>query len=384
MATKRVLIFSLAYYPLVGGAEAAIKEITDRVRDIQFDMVTMRFDRAHPSFEAFGNVHIHRVGNNGSYWNKILFIPRAALMAAKLNRKEKYDKFWAMMTYMLFPIALLRLFGNKTPYILTLQDGDPFEQVFKRLRIRVFLPLLKSGFQDASVIQAISSFLADWPRKMGYKGRVEVIPNGVDTVAFARPDFPAHGQEGKSRENPIELITTSRLVEKNGLADVIKALKLLPENIKFKILGVGPLSGSLRRLVDKEKLGSRVEFAGFVEMKDIPAHLHKADIFIRPSLSEGMGSSFIEAMAASLPVIATPVGGIPDFLSDPDKTPNKAPTGLYVAIHDPQGIAKQIQRLIKDDRLRETLINNAKRLVRERYNWNLIAEDMRRRVFNKI
>ncbi|MBX4199216.1 glycosyltransferase family 4 protein [Candidatus Parcubacteria bacterium] len=372
MASKKILIFSLTYYPLVGGAEVAVKEITDRLLEYEFDMVTMRLDATHKPFERMGNVNVYRVGSGSSYINKIFFVPRAAWKAWRLGKDKRYAKYWAIMTNMTFPISLLRLFGNKTPYIITLQDGDPFEHVFKRLRIRIFKPLLTRGFRNASVIQTISHFLAGWARKVGYKGRVEVVPNGVDTKKF----------EGQRIEHEdTVLITTSRLVEKNGIRYVISALKLLPENVKFHILGSGPLMSELNKQVREEKLLGRVKFVGFVDMKEIPNHLHTADIFIRPSLSEGMGNSFIEAMAAGLPVLATPVGGIPDFLFDPDKTPEHPPTGLFVEVENPESIAKQVTRLMNNENLRDTLVGNAKRMVREKYDWDLIAETMKRRVF---
>ena len=60
---KRVLIFSLTYHPYVGGAEVAIKEITDRLgNDFEFDMITLRFDKALPKEEKRGNITIHRIG----------------------------------------------------------------------------------------------------------------------------------------------------------------------------------------------------------------------------------------------------------------------------------------------------------------------------------
>jgi len=65
MAQKRVLIFALAYYPdAVGGAEVALKEITDRIasEEIVFDMVTIRFNSLLPAYERIGNVNIYRVG----------------------------------------------------------------------------------------------------------------------------------------------------------------------------------------------------------------------------------------------------------------------------------------------------------------------------------
>ena len=74
---KRVLIFSLAYYPSnVSGAETAIKDITDRIEttDIEFHMITLLFDPKTSREESIGHVHVHRVGFGGVYLSKILFI----------------------------------------------------------------------------------------------------------------------------------------------------------------------------------------------------------------------------------------------------------------------------------------------------------------------
>jgi len=110
--------------------------------------------------------------------------------------------------------------------------------------------------------------------------------------------------------------------------------------------------------------------------------LHISDIFVRPSLSEGMGNSFIEAMAASIPVIATSVGGIVDFLFDPDKNSDKPPTGLFCKVRDPEDIAKQVKRLLKNPVLRAQIILNAKRLTAEKYDWSIIAKDMKEKVLS--
>ncbi|MFH1178586.1 MAG: glycosyltransferase, partial [bacterium] len=308
MSPKKVLIFSLAYHPMIGGAEIAIKEITNRISNIEFDVITLRFSKTHSKVEKIGNCTVYRISGGFGYLSKILFVPQAVRFAFKLNRERHYDVFWAIMTNMLFPITLMRLLGNHTPYILTLQDGDPFEYVFKRLRIRIFLPLLKYGFRHASKVQAISNFLAKWAKQMGYKKEVEVIPNGVNFGKFSQNvEHRVFNKEG------VVLITTSRLVEKNGVEDIINAMKSLPKNAKLKILGIGPLENSLKLLVSSLQLQNRVQFLGFISQAKIPKYLHEADIFVRPSLSEGMGSSFVEAMAVGLPVIATQVGGIPDF-----------------------------------------------------------------------
>jgi len=109
---KRILIFSLAYYPdVVAGAEVAIKEITDRTSgdDYVFDMVTLRFDSTLPKFERIGNVNVYRVGFATSSpniadlsrfplsVNKYFFPIWGFLKAQSLHKKNAYDGIWAMM-----------------------------------------------------------------------------------------------------------------------------------------------------------------------------------------------------------------------------------------------------------------------------------------------
>lgn len=372
MSRKRILIFSLTYYPVVGGAEVALKELTDRLSDMEFDMITLRFSKEHKKEERVGNVNVYRIGGGLGYLSKILFVPQAAWRAHRLHDEHSYSAFWAMMTYMTFPIMLARMLGTRAPYIITLQDGDPFTRVLGRLRIIIFSPLLLYGFRHADKVQTISNFLSDWARELGYKGEVEVIPNGVDVTRFKPTTYNL-----QPTKESVRLITTSRLVEKNGVGDIIQALKYLPSNVALQILGVGPLESELKRLVQDEGLGERVEFLGHVEHEAIPEYLHEADVFVRPSLSEGQGISFIEAMASGLPVVATPVGGIPDFLTDGE-------TGLLCTPRDPKSIAEAVERLISEVPLRERVISKALKMVEERYEWDLITCEMRSRVFDKV
>ncbi len=359
---KRILIFSLAYYPVVGGAEVAVKEITDRLPDIEFDMVTLRFEESHPEKEKIDNCTIYRINSS-----KNLFPFRAFSFAKKLHHQKPYDIAWAIMAnWAGFATLFFKWKFPRVKYVLTLQEGDPIEYIKKK--VRFVYPLFKKVFLKADLVQTISHYLADWARDMGYKGQIEVIPNGVDIKKFENLN-PKY-----ENKNEVVLITTSRLVEKNGIGDVIDALTLLPQNVKFKILGIGPLESELKLKAKSNNLETRVEFLGFVDQKDIPKHLHLADIFIRPSLSEGMGNSFIEAMAAGLPVIATPVGGIPDFLKDGE-------TGIFCQVRDPESIAAAVKRLMNEPDLRRKITENAKRMVEEKYDWDLIAQEIKDRVF---
>ena len=396
---KKILIFSLVYYPShIGGAEVAIKEITDRIdpKEIEFDMVCLRFDKNLPKIEKIGNITIHRIGfttynpTMGDLskfplqLNKFLFQFLATFKALNLHRKNHYDAIWAMMAHSTgVPAGIFKTFNPKVPYILTLQEGDPTNYI--KSKMKPLYPLFVKSFTLADTIQPISTFLSKWALEMGFKGRLEIIPNAVNTKKFSR-FYPKNELDelkfklGKKSEDKY-LITTSRLVKKNAVDDVIRALPFLPNEIKFVILGLGPDLEMLISLAKNLNVIDRVIFLGQVNHGDMPKYLKISDIFIRPSLSEGMGNSFIEAMAAELPVIATQEGGISDFLFDPDINPDKMPTGYAVKPRDPEGIAKQIIRLMRETELTKKIILNAKKLTFDKYDWDLIAKDMRDRVF---
>ena len=369
---KRILIFSLAYYPHVGGAEVALKEITDRIPDAEFHMLTMRFED-EPREEHFGNITVHRIGRGAGYLSKILFVPRAALCALRLHRERPFDAFWAMMTYMLFPVVLALALGARVPYVLTLQDGDPFDRVFGRWYVLPFRPLLAWGFRHAARVQAISTYLARWARAAGFRGAVDVIPNGTDTKMFARttPHVP------EKNSGNVVLVSTSRLVHKNALDDIVRALVLLPEHVRFVNYGFGPDARQLELLARKLGVGARVSLLPHPGVPELPPHLEAADIFIRPSRSEGMGISFIEAMAAGLPVIATQEGGIADFLFDARRNPDKETTGWAVDKNSPEQIADAVKDILAHPEQVARVKATAKKMAFERYDWNLIAREMR-------
>lgn len=182
----------------------------------------------------------------------------------------------------------------------------------------------------------------------------------------------------------IFLFTASRLVLSRGVEDVIRALPHLPPNVKFLIAGDGEDRAKLEKIADESKVHERVLFAGHVSHTDLPALLKISDIFVRPSIIEGMGSAFIEAFAAGVPVVATPVGGIPDFLSDPQKDPDMEPTGLFCEVRNPQSVASAVKKYMEDPVLTARVVKNARELAAKKYDWGLIAADMKYRIFNPL
>jgi len=91
-----------------------------------------------------------------------------------------------------------------------------------------------------------------------------------------------------------------------------------------------------------------------------------------------LGNSFLEAMAAEVPVVATPVGGIPDFLED-------GKTGWFCKVRDPKSIAEKVKYILDEKNKGEVeqVVKNAKELVEKKYNWNDISQKMQN-IFNKL
>lgn len=386
MMRKRVLIFSVAYHPFVGGAEVAVKEITDRLPDIEFHMLTLNTDGRQKREEQLGNVCVHRIGR-GTF-GKFTFPFRGYREALCLHERNKYSAFWSIMANQ---ASIAAAFTKKSfpsvPLILAVQEGDEESHLKRyvlgndllyRMLIRPWHTLV---FKRADIITAISSSLAARAAKINPRVPTAIIPNGVDLDLFARKSNSEHIEDVK-REMGISpgdcvLITVSRLALKNAVGDIVSALPLLPEHVKLVVLGSGELENNIRAQIARLSLASRVKLLGAKPHSEIPKYLAESDIFIRPSISEGMGNSFIEAMAAGIPVIATPVGGIVDFLTDRE-------TGVFCEVRSPASIARAVTLLIDDRALRERVISNARALVASRYDWNRIAEDFRRTVFDKL
>src|SRR3989344_1919018 len=376
---RRILIFSTAYYPFVGGAEVAIKEITDRLgNDFDFDLITARLQK-------IGNVNVYRTGVGRVVLDKLILPFVGVRLVSKLYKQNNYFCFWAMMVTFGSGAGFLynifrKLSGRKKiPIILTLQEGDS-ESHLKYKWAGLIALSWKLALWQTDFLTGISNFLLNKAKRNGYKKEVFLVPNGVDVRIFSQKIEDKTKIEIKKslakKEGDVFLVTSGRLARKNAIDDIISALTLLPENISLLIIGKGDEGPNLQKQAKELKVSDRVKFLGFLPYKDIPKYLSVCDIFIRPSRSEGFGNSFIEAMAASLPVIATPVGGIPDFVDDKE-------TGFFASPDNPQSIKVAVMTLLNDKTLRDNIVQKAQNRVLGGYSWDRIANQMGA-VFDRI
>jgi len=257
---KRILIFSTAFYPVVGGAEVALKELTDRMPSMEFVLICARLKRGLTDHERIGNVDVYRVGFGYSI-DKYLLPFVGAWKAKRLVAKG--TPVWSMMaSYAGFASLFYCWLRPKSKLLLTLQEGDPLEKYAKRLGIFSFLQRML--FKRADRVQAISRFLGEWAVKNGFLGTVDIVPNGVDIESFSHIVSSERRQELRKSfgftEEEIVLVTASRLSLKNAVDDVIRAIPLLPARCKFLVIGVGEDEVMLRTLVHGLGIKDRVIF----------------------------------------------------------------------------------------------------------------------------
>ncbi|MBI5655044.1 glycosyltransferase family 4 protein [Candidatus Uhrbacteria bacterium] len=365
----KTIIFSTTYFPLVGGAEVAMKEVTDRLTGRELHLVCAKIQPGLKRTEKIGNITVHRCGF-GKPLDKYLLPVLGVMRAMSIARAKDVDCIWSLMaSYGGFTALVYTWVRPKTKLLLTLQEGDPLEHYAKRAGRLQFLH--EKIFKRADAVQAISNFLAEWATKMGFKSKPEVVPNGVDIAKFTKRITPERRSEMRRGfgfgDEDVVLVTASRLSLKNGIDDLIRSLSHLPPKFKALIAGDGEDRDKLRVLAEQKGLIERVVFLGSRSHDELPAILQSADIFVRASLSEGLGNSFLEAMAAGLPIIGTLVGGIPDFLNDGE-------TGVFCKPRDPESIAAAAKRIQEESGLREKLVRQGEALVKEKYGWEEIAE----------
>lgn len=398
---KRILIFSLTYHPYVGGAEVAIKEITDRLGEgYEFDMVTLRFDRSLPKVERIGNITVYRIGPSVRNtkvsdrnmpltlrFAKVIFPFTSLVRAYQLHRIQGYDAIWAMMAnHAGFGALFFKYVHPGVPYVLELQDGRAFADMkIRRPLLRAIWWLYKRVYMKADIIKTVSRFIEREVRSIGFQGTIAVIPNAVDAKKFSAPVTEERIIELKEkygkRMGDVFLFTASRLVLSRGVEDVIRSLAHLPAHVKLLVAGEGDDRSALEDIVRTEGLQDRVLFAGHIDHSELPAYYKVSDIFVRPSIIEGFGVSFIEAFAAGIPVVATSVGGIPDFLFDPETDPDTEPTGLFCEVRNPGSVARAVRKYMENPALTARIIKNARELAVSTYDWTRITQDVHARVF---
>jgi glycosyltransferase involved in cell wall biosynthesis len=202
--------------------------------------------------------------------------------------------------------------------------------------------------------------------------KIITIPTAVDVEKFcgrtSRDQLRV--QLGINASSPL-VGTVARLVTPKRLDFLLDAARLVCDAVpqaRFLIIGDGPLRDELER--QAKQLDLAPDYVRFLGSRlDIPDLLSALDIFVLSSEIEGLPVAMLEAMAASRPVVATQVGGIPQVIQN-------GQNGLLVPPKDPTGLAKAILTLIEDGDLRESMAQEGYRTVETRFSVDVVSKQV--------
>lgn len=250
-----------------------------------------------------------------------------------------------------------------------MHDLDGSNKKYQWLR-RALNPLVHHFI---AVSQDLSQWLVD---TVGIpEAKVTQIYNGVDSQRFARKPHASDSLPAGFRPagDSMVLGAVGRLVAVKDQQLLLVALhKLVTErpalrtNLRLVIVGDGPERSSLTAMIDGLELKEMVWLAG--DRDDIPELLHAMDIFVLPSLGEGISNTLLEAMASGLPAIASSVGGNPELVKE-------QVTGLLFPAGDAKALAQAIVTLIDNRSLRYSLGQAAESRIRQNFKWERTVEN---------
>ncbi len=192
--------------------------------------------------------------------------------------------------------------------------------------------------------------------------KITFIPNGVDCNRFKEP---------QKTDNTNRIISVGSLVEVKGHMYLLQAFKHVSKEYptaRLVLVGDGPLRHELEDIASKLGISVSVEFVGEVGHNRVPSLLESSDLFVLPSLSEGMPLALLEAMCASMAVIASNIDGIPDVVED-------GVTGLIVEPEDASSLSESIKRLLGDNKLRCKMGLAARARVMSKFTLDRVSED---------
>jgi glycosyltransferase involved in cell wall biosynthesis len=206
----------------------------------------------------------------------------------------------------------------------------------------------KISFAAASHMIAVSSEIKRHLVTQGAKPEtISVVYNGYGLVEgpkatrLATDPFPVLG-------------TVARVTPLKGIEDAIRAVAILKDefpNVSYLVIGDGVGVEPCKALAAELDVSDRVHFVGY--RKDIEKFLARMDLFVFPSLKEGMGIALVEAMAQGLATVATDIGGIPEVIT-PD-------CGILVPAQSPVDLASNVAELLRDEPRRTEMGRSAKR-----------------------
>ena len=347
----RILVVNYEYPPLGGGGGVLTKTLVAELAG-KHDVTVLTTRGAGTAADAFEDgAHIVRVSVTGrrdaaraSLVSMLSFVPAGRLRARSLARDGSFDLVHTFFAVPTGPVGSAVARALAVPHVLTVIGADVHDP--SRLSPDRFRPLgavVRRIVRGAAAVTAISSDIAARATRLTGRDDIEVVSCASPELSFPPRDRAALGWA----DNEFVVLAVARLVARKGLDSLIRAVAGIPDGVRLEIVGDGPERAALEALAAEAAPG-RVRFAGAVDAAGKALRLASADAFALPSLHEGFGLVYLEAMQAGLPVVAGDAGGQTDFLTD-------GRNALLVPPGDAGRLAQALTTLAGDAALREAI-----------------------------
>lgn len=372
LAYLRTLIINYEFPPVGGGGGIATYYIARELarKGHGVTVLTSHF-RGLRWYEELEGVHLYRVPvlrkrrDSCSVLEMATFILTSLPVLLYLLLKQQYDIVHVFFGIPSGPLGYLakKFFG--IPYLIRMGGGDvpgfrPFQ--YKRL-YKILTPALKVLWRNAEFLVANSDGLRDLAHQLFPALPIEVIPNGVDT---------AHFTNGHARvpSDVVRILFVSRLILRKGLQFLIDALPELRVQVEvpfvIKVVGDGPDKDTLLAQAQTLGVNDLFQWLGYVEHEKLPEYYLDADIFVLPSLAEGMPNVVLEALGSGLPVVATKVPGSEELVRHGEN-------GFLTEAKNPHALAQALLPVINNQALRLQMGKCSKAIAQE-YTWEFVTQ----------
>lgn len=353
----KILFLNYEYPPLGGGAANAtfciLREYA-RVSDLEVDLVTSSIDSNYYKEKIGERITIHKIpiGKNKSNLHfqsqkdLLIYAWKAYAFSKKLCRQNKYDLSHSFFTVPCGFLSFLLKRNFKIPYVISLRGSDVPGYSDRFSWLYIFLkPFIKLIWKKADAVISNSVGLRTLALKTKSDQKIGIIYNGINTEIF-KPD-----ENMPDREKFIITSGASRLTDRKGLNYLVEAVAILVSkypNVQLKIIGEGNAKKRLEELSEKMKIKDKVEFIGRVSHREVSKYYQEADVFVLPSLNEGMSNAMLEALSSGLPLLATDTGGTKELVTDGEN-------GYVIKMKNASNIAEKIEKLINNSELKKKM-----------------------------
>ena len=371
---KKILMFNHEFPPIGGGGGWVSyflgKHFAAAGHDVH--LITSQF-RDCPKDEKVEGFHVHRVRalrknrDVCAVHEMLTYAVSSSLYGLRFAKQFQPDIVQVFFGIPAGGGAYLLQKRRNVPYVVFLGGRDvpsrnPDPPYYRWLYL-LLKPAIRAIWRNASVVVACSEGLRELAQETDADVKMDVIPDGLDLGSFE------HVQRDASPKK-VRVLAIGRLIPRKGFQFLIRALPQIIEkaahNFEIEIVGDGPYHGELLKLAESLGVASHIHFTGSVPYSELPQKYQDADIFILPSLAEGMPLVVLEAMGTGLPIVASRVQGIDELVVE----------GVNGALFDPGDVDGLASSLIKLINAGEGRVEMGKASIErvEPYDWKNIAD----------